>query len=182
MLQAATMAVASDHKSTPSASTPAPPHTSSSSLNALLNPAPPNAPPVLPVGFVLGKDGKIKKKRGRKPTPGLTDEDRRQARLLKNRRTAETSRRRKLALLNQLTSERDEAKQVANQLRRQNEFLTAKLAEALKTTVDQLLKEEPAIAMGAVSTSVPCSPVQQSDSSRPSSTIDSDSDAGHTKS
>lgn len=181
MLQAATMAVASDSKPTPPAPDPPTRHTPSSSLSALLNPAPPNAPPVLPVGFVLGKDGKIKKKRGRKPTPGLSEEDRRQARLLKNRRTAETSRRRKLALLNQLTTERDEAKQVADQLRRHNEYLTARLAEALKTTVDELLKDEPAIALRTVTPSAPPSPVQQSDFTRPPSTVDSDSDAGHTK-
>eukprot|EP00177_Eucheuma_denticulatum_P005979 GFKZ01010902.1.p2 GENE.GFKZ01010902.1~~GFKZ01010902.1.p2 ORF type:complete len:194 (-),score=28.37 GFKZ01010902.1:92-673(-) len=181
MLQAATMVIASDSKpETPPSDTPTP-HTNSSSLSALLNPAPPNAPPVLPDGFVLGKDGKIKKKRGRKPTPGLTEEDRRQARLLKNRRTAETSRKRKLALLHRLTSERDEAKQVADQLRKHNEYLTARLAEALKTTVDDLLKHEPAIAMRTLSTCVPCSPVQQSDVSRPPSTVDSDSDASQTK-
>lgn len=158
--------------------TPTTSHSSSVPLCDLLNPAPSNISTPLPPGFVIGKDGKIKKKRGRKPTPGLTDEDRRQARLLKNRRTAETSRRRKLALLNKLKAERDEAKLVAEQLRKHNEYLTARLAKALGSSVDKLLKNEPSLALKTVPRVEP----DHSDVSRPQSVADSDSDSGAKKS
>lgn len=108
---------------------------SSAPLSELLNPAP-SFDEALLSGFALGKDGKIKKKRGRKPTPGLTDEGRRQARLLKNRRTAETSRRRKVALLHTLEKERDEAKREAAVLRGRNFLLIQRLADALNVSVD----------------------------------------------
>lgn len=183
MLQAASIVIAAGPKSSlQPLFSPCPPQPTPSSLSALLNPAPTGNPPALPAGYVFGKDGKIKKKRGRKPTPGLTDEDRRQARLLKNRRTAETSRRRKLALLNQLTAERDEAKLVADRLRKHNDYLTARLARALNTTVNDLLRNEPSIAMRTVPGSVPTSHVEQSEVSRPGSTIDSDSDTCNKKS
>lgn len=120
---------------------------SSSSLSALLNPAPLSIAASLPAGFVLGKDGKIKKKRGRKPTPGLSDEDRRKARLLKNRRTAEISRRRKLAQLNKLAEERDCAQQSVEQLRSVNEHLLCKLAAAMGMTKGELAEKDEIIAL-----------------------------------
>lgn len=126
---------------------------------------------------MLGKDGKLKKKRGRKPTPGLTDEDRRQARLLKNRRTAETSRRRKLAMLNELTAERDEAKTVAEKLIKHNDYLTKRLAAALGKSVEQLIRDEPDVAMRDMPAKVPGSLVDQSDVSRAASCAGSDSDS-----
>lgn len=116
---------------------------SCTSVSALLNPAPPDIAAALPPGFTLGEDGKVRKKRGRKPTPGLTDEDRRQARLLKNRRTAETSRRRKLALMKTLTSERDQAVQIADKLKKHNAYLLDRLAKALGTSVSELVDEHP---------------------------------------
>lgn len=183
LLQAASIAVAADPQSSPQHILPrCPPATTPSSLSALLNPESTSNPSTLPAGYVFGKDGKIKKKRGRKPTPGLTDEDRRQARLLKNRRTAESSRRRKLALLNQLTAEREEAKLVADRLRKHNDYLTLRLAEALNTTVNDLLRDEPSIAMRTVPSSISTSPMEQSEISRPGSAIDSDSDSGNRKS
>lgn len=120
----------------------------------------------------------MKKKRGRKPTPGLTDEDRRHARLLKNRRTAESSRRRKLAVLNQLTVERDEARLVVDRLKKHNDYLIERLAEVLHTTVRDLLRDEPSIAWRMVPDPISTSPTKQSDVSRPGSTIDSDSESG----
>lgn len=125
---------------------------------------------------MLGKDGKLKKKRGRKPTPGLTDEDRRQARLLKNRRTAETSRRRKLAMLNELMAERDEAKTVTKKLRKHNEYLTKRLAAALGKTVEQLIRDEPDVKLRDTPAKLPRSPADQSDVSRAASCAGSDSD------
>lgn len=73
-------------------------------------------------------DSPAPKKRGRKPTPGMTEEDRRQARLLKNRRTAEISRRRKLIYLQNLRSERDDAVAECERLRADNSRLRAMLA------------------------------------------------------
>lgn len=105
------------------------PSNPATSVRALLNPAPTLAA-ALPAGYVLGKDGNIRKKRGRKPTPGLSDDDRRLARLLKNRRTAEASRRRKLALLVRLTTERDDARATAAHLQKENARLAAALAAA----------------------------------------------------
>lgn len=79
-----------------------------------------------------GKGGdkveKTNKKRGRKPTPGLSEEDRKQARLLKNRRTAEMSRRRKLLYLQTLQHERDGAVAENKRLHAENEALRARLA------------------------------------------------------
>ncbi len=69
------------------------------------------------------------KKRGRKPTPGMTEEDRKRARLLKNRRTAENSRRRKLVYLQNLRSERDDAVAECERLRADNSRLRALLAD-----------------------------------------------------
>lgn len=149
----------------------------SSSVTALLNPLPTvaqnNAADTVPHGFVVGKDGKIKKKRGRKPTPGLTDEDRRQARLLKNRRTAETSRRRKLALLNRLTEERNEAKKMAQYLQDCNEYLVQRLANVIGVSVASLTKNDPKI--GACS-NITMHTIPHSDISIPSSVVDSDDD------
>lgn len=120
---------------------------SASSLNALLNPAPaPGVAASLPTGFVLSKDGKIKKKRGRKPTPGLSDEDRRQARLLKNRRTAEISRRRKLAQLQHLSDERDRAHALISALRAANQLLTSRLAAALDIAPHNMLQRDAQLA------------------------------------
>lgn len=132
-----------------------------------------NAVDSVPHGFVVGKDGKIKKKRGRKPTPGLTDEDRRQARLIKNRRTAEISRRRKLALLNRLTEERDEAQKKAQYLQDCNEYLVQRLANVIGVSVASLTKTDPKIEA--------CSKfnlhtILHSDISVPSSVVDSDDD------
>ena len=104
----------------------------------------------------------------------MTDEDRRQARLLKNRKTAETSRRRKIALMNRLTSERDEAKLVAEKLRKHNDYLTSRLAKALGCSVEELLKNEPAIALRTLPKAME---LEHSDVSRPQSVVDSDSDS-----
>lgn len=71
---------------------------------------------------------KTNKKRGRKPTPGLSEEERKQARLLKNRRTAEMSRRRKLQHLQTLQHERDCAVAENARLRAENAALRARLA------------------------------------------------------
>lgn len=144
--------------------------TGTAPLSALLNPTPAGAPAPLPAGFVLGKDGKLKKKRGRKPAPGLTDEDRRQARLLKNRRTAEISRRRKLALLNQLTDERDRAQADASLLRQHNQYLIERLARALGLSVEALLNKEAECAPP------PLSSLAHSDVSRAISCVESESD------
>lgn len=139
MLQAASLALSrasspvSTGYSTPVERPSTPPmHPPPTSVSQLLNPAPcspapsPSSPEV-PDGFVLGKDGRVRKKRGRKPTPGLSDADRRQARLLKNRRTAEVSRRRKLAHLTQLTAQRDEAADLVRRLVAAHDALAAKL-------------------------------------------------------
>lgn len=95
---------------------------------------------------MLGKDGKIKKKRGRKPTPGLSDEDRRKARLLKNRRTAEISRRRKLAQLNKLTEQRDSATNLVAQLSTSNLYLIEKVAALSGLSVEQVLQGDDALS------------------------------------
>lgn len=152
-------------------------------LSALLNPVPTTTSPI-PVGYVLGKDGKIKKKRGRKPTPGLSEEDRRQARLLKNRRTAETSRRRKLALLNRLTTERDVAKQHVQQLKQINQLLISRLAKTLGKSVEQLLIDEPTFnfqQQQLQSSSSIISDSNHHDSSNPTSVAGSDSEHGNKK-
>ncbi|PXF49513.1 hypothetical protein BWQ96_00583 [Gracilariopsis chorda] len=112
-------------------------------LSALLNPMPPAAQITPPPGFVFGKDGKLKKKRGRKPTPGLSDEQRRQARLLKNRRTAETSRRRKIALMKRLSAERDEARDAALKMAHLISRLHQRLAQQMNLSVNKLLEKEP---------------------------------------
>lgn len=155
----ATLLAASEAVSCPGASDPAVSGTSNdnisaavghcpNSLLALLNPiqqsplqttkmsldlVKPNAksPQIPGPGFVIGKDGKNKKKRGRKPKPGLTDEDRRQARLLKNRRTAESSRRRKAEQLQQIRTERDEARAVCARLQIENDRLRSHIQAAL---------------------------------------------------
>lgn len=67
----------------------------------------------------------VKKKRGRKPTPGMTEEERKRARLLKNRRTAEMSRRRKNLYIQTLTSQRDTALAECERLRADNRRLRA---------------------------------------------------------
>lgn len=196
MLQAASVALGdtSDTAVTPpiiaSTATPAPASMnqngtctfSATSVRALLNPAPfvpEETAPSDPCPQVLGKDGKVKKKRGRKPTPGLTEEDRRQARLLKNRRTAEMSRKRKVALLNTLTEERDEYKRISRSLQSCNDYLINRLASALGISTDSLIKDDPNIAksQSVISTSVSStlSP-PQSDISSPSSVVDSDDD------
>lgn len=190
LLQAATLVLESQtipktnmtpQTNTPSALIPKAPSTTSS-LSALLNPAPPSPEHSPPPGFVIGKDGKLKKKRGRKPTPGLTDEDRRQARLLKNRRTAETSRRRKLALMNRLTVERDEAVAKVDMLKRHNEYLLCRLAHALHKDVEQMLKDDPTISSQPTAVGSTSKPVMDiSDVSRGSSVADSDSDGGGAK-
>lgn len=81
----------------------------------------PPSPPTLPA--------KAPKKRGRKPTPGMSEEDRKRARLMKNRRTAEMSRRRKVAYLETLRNERDDAVAECERLRADNARLRARLAE-----------------------------------------------------
>ncbi|CAN8073000.1 unnamed protein product, partial [Agarophyton chilense] len=91
----------------------------------------------------LGKDGTPRKKRGRKPTPGLSEEQRRQARLLKNRRTAATSRRRKMALMHSLVVERDCARRVADRLAALVGALHRGLADERCVSVPQLLRDEP---------------------------------------
>ncbi|KAI0562716.1 hypothetical protein FGB62_55g043 [Gracilaria domingensis] len=96
-----------------------------------------------PPGFVIGKDGKLRKKRGRKPTPGLSDEQRRQARLLKNRRTAETSRRRKIALMKRLAIERDDAQRTALKMGTLIHILHERLAAEMKVSVNKMLEREP---------------------------------------
>lgn len=144
------------------------------SLNILLNPAPSDIGDTLPQGFVLGKDGKIKKKRGRKPTPGLTDEGRRQARLLKNRRTAEVSRRRKLALLHQLTSERDEARNALQAQLTANGYLTRRLADALGMSVDSLCRADPLVGLPQCEVTAATLSGLPSDVTRPPSVADSD--------
>lgn len=185
LLEAASIALLSDGRATDPAGVPsglsstcgssASPGNCGASLRALLNPAPAASASVnsLPTGFVLGKDGKIKKKRGRKPTPGLTDEDRRQARLLKNRRTAEVSRRRKLALMRSLTEQRDDAKKVVQCLRDCNEYLVDRLAGALGVTVATLLKNDRRVA-ACCNFNAECPP--HSDVSTPGSVVDSDDD------
>lgn len=199
MLQAASLSLAHDShntisksKSNPAASAgtsttahhhhPSTLHTSS--LSALLNPVPLGIAASLPSGFVLGKDGKIKKKRGRKPTPGLSDEDRRNARLLKNRRTAELSRRRKLLQLEQLTEQRDHAKQFTKQLKSSNQYLINKLAKVLNISVDALIQSDPTIAANIQRQQqhdddlFNCSHHSHSDISHPGSVVDSDDDDG----
>lgn len=79
---------------------------------------------------------KVKKKRGRKPTPGLTEEDRRQARLLKNRRTAEMSRRRKMQYVHDLKAECESFKGLCAKLQRENDALRAQLAKCVVNGFD----------------------------------------------
>lgn len=172
----------STHPSHPPIITNSPSYTSSHpslspvSLPALLNPLPVNTL-TIPPGHVLGKDGKLKKKRGRKPTPGLTEEDRRQARLLKNRRTAEISRRRKLALMNQLTTQRDVAIAKANALQSHSHFLLSKLATASGMSVEQLVRDDPTLNVQTViNTAEQMGALAHSDVSGPPSVIDSDED------
>lgn len=66
-------------------------------------------------------------KRGRRPTPGLTPDQRHQLRLLKNRRTAKTSRARKRALILALRDECAKANARAARLAAENARLRARL-------------------------------------------------------
>lgn len=150
-----------------------------------------------PPGFVLGKDGTLKKKRGRKPTPGLSEEQRRQARLLKNRRTAETSRRRKIALMKRLSVERDEAHDVALKMAHLISRLHQRLAQQMNLPVNKLLEDEPSLippiwpkpqndqsqkAQQSPSTARSCTIPDQSDVSRAPSVAESDEEVNTRKS
>lgn len=75
------------------------------------------------------KGEKPKKKRGRKPTPGMTEEERRQHRLMKNRRTAEISRQRRLDYTRTLRNENDDLREENCILRERINMLCMRLGE-----------------------------------------------------
>ena len=77
------------------------------------------------------------KKRGSKATLGLSDEDRRQARLLRNRCTTDRSRRRTLALLCDLTKQRDRACRVADRLRSYKDALLCRARRLALAAAEQ---------------------------------------------
>lgn len=85
-------------------------------------------------------------------------------------------------MLNQLTSERDHAKTVAERLARHNEYLLARLATALGKSVDQLVRDEPRVLVNELNGKIQTSPTDQSDVSRTDSCAGSDSDSSVKKS
>ncbi|KAJ8905887.1 hypothetical protein NDN08_002390 [Rhodosorus marinus] len=88
-----------------------------------------------------------RRKRGRRPTPGMTPEERRTHRLMKNRRTAEISRQRKLEQTKSLQLENESLKKEVSELKAKISLLQRRMRESTDrtTTKPRTVKTEGSI-------------------------------------